>query len=100
MIRNVLQLFTDVTHLVLVQCHKPLFGHLPEYGQFGVGLCGWIPLLRKRWSLGDFTTSIPGSEHQPKHGGERGVVQNDANLKTECTPLLYTYAAAIKSLSH
>lgn len=64
------------------------FSHLPEYGEFGVRLYGWIPVLREGRSLGDFTTSIPGCEHQPKHSGERGVVQNDAHLKAEHTKSL------------
>lgn len=86
-----LQLFADqqsVTHEPNVMNHS--FAHLPEYGEFGMRLYGWIPVLRDGRSLGDFTTSIPGSKHQPKHGGERGVVQNDANLEAEHTKSLNT----------
>lgn len=71
---------------------------LPEYGEFEVGLCGLICVIWVGRSLGDFITSIPGSEDQPKHSWERGVVQKDANLKAEYTKSLNTNGSQVTKM--
>lgn len=56
----------------------PVGARVPEQGLPGEW---WLVCARARWSLpGHLLVDIPGSHPDPQHGGQRGVVQQDAYL--------------------